>query len=58
MEQLPEITPPPCPDCGGDMMGFPDPPGGGFFVWVCRCCGASFAYNEHYDLRPYLLEIL
>ena len=53
-----EITVPDCPQCKGDMMGYPDPERREFLVWLCRSCGANFVYDEEYNLRPYWLLIL
>ncbi|MEO6456924.1 MAG: hypothetical protein ABIO92_01420 [Chloroflexia bacterium] len=52
-----EIECPDCPQCGGDMMGYPEPERQAFLVWSCRACGASFVYDEEYNLRPYWLLI-
>jgi len=39
------------------MMGYPEPERREFLIWSCRSCGASFVYDEEYNLRPYWLLI-
>jgi ribosomal protein L37AE/L43A len=51
---LAENATPPCPACGGDMMGYSEPNEKRFIIWECRCCGASFVYDEQYSLQSYV----
>ena len=55
-----DITLPLCPECSGDMVGFtsnPQAPDEGFLIWSCRACGATFVYDEHYNLQPYVIGL-
>jgi len=47
---------PDCPECGGDMMGFPHPVRKEALVWACRCCGATFVYDTEYNLLALLVS--
>lgn len=46
-----ELVLPDCPECGGDMMGYPHPLRREVLVWACRCCGSTFVYDPDYRLQ-------
>jgi len=47
---------PHCSECGGDMMGYAHPLNRRALVWECRCCGATYVYDDEYNLRSLPLD--